>query len=134
MPIILLVEDEALLQEFVRDALHGGGYDLTVSSSAVEALALISSGVVNYRALVSDVQIEGPMNGWELARKVREIDPAFPVIYMTGAAADDWASQGVPESILLQKPFAPAQLVTAVSQLLNVRTLSAPKPTAGSEA
>ena len=65
------------------------------------------------------------MSGWELARKVREIDPAFPVIYMTGAAGDDWASQGVPESILLQKPFAPAQLVTAVSQLLNATSRSA---------
>ena len=38
---------------------------------------------------------------------------------MTGAAADDWAWEGVPNSILLNKPFAPAQLVTAVSQLLN---------------
>jgi hypothetical protein len=38
---------------------------------------------------------------------------------MTGAAAEEWTSQGVPHSILLQKPFAPAQLVTAVSQLLN---------------
>jgi hypothetical protein len=38
---------------------------------------------------------------------------------MTGAAADKWASQGVPNSILLEKPFAPAQLVTALSNLLN---------------
>lgn len=38
---------------------------------------------------------------------------------MTGAAADEWASHGVPNSILLTKPFAPAQLVTAVAQLLN---------------
>jgi hypothetical protein len=44
---------------------------------------------------------------------------------MTGAAADQWASHGVPNSILLTKPFAPAQLVTAVSQLLN----SAQSPT-----
>ena len=59
------------------------------------------------------------MKGWEVARLVRQIDPAFPVVYMTGAAADEWASEGVPNSILLNKPFAPAQLVTAVSQLLN---------------
>jgi CheY-like chemotaxis protein len=59
------------------------------------------------------------MNGWEVARQIRKIDPAFPIIYMTGAAADQWASQGVPNSILLEKPFAPAQLVTAVSNLLN---------------
>jgi hypothetical protein len=44
---------------------------------------------------------------------------------MTGDAADEWASKGVPESILLHKPFAPAQLVTAVSQLLNAAGLSA---------
>jgi hypothetical protein len=43
---------------------------------------------------------------------------------MTGAAADRWASSCVPNSILLQKPFAPAQLITAISQLLN--TGSAP--------
>jgi hypothetical protein len=38
---------------------------------------------------------------------------------MTGLAADEWSSRGVPNSVLLQKPFAPAQLITAVSQLLN---------------
>jgi hypothetical protein len=38
---------------------------------------------------------------------------------MTGASADDWASKAVPNSTLLTKPFVPAQLLTAVSQLLN---------------
>jgi hypothetical protein len=38
---------------------------------------------------------------------------------MTGAAADEWASEGVPNSILLKKPFAPAQLVTAISHRLG---------------
>jgi DNA-binding response OmpR family regulator len=50
---------------------------------------------------------------------MRETSPAFPIIYMTGAAADQWASHGVPNSVLLNKPFAPAQLLTAISQLLN---------------
>lgn len=120
MPTILLVEDEEAIQDFVRDALGDAGFDLTVSASAEEALVLLRSGVVQYRALVTDIQIEGKLSGWELARKVREIEPDFPVVYMTGAAADQWTSQGVPNSILLQKPFAPAQLVTAISQLLNV--------------
>jgi len=119
LPIILLVEDEAVLQSLVRHALSDAGFDLTVSSSAEEALSLLTSKVVRYRALVTDINIDGALNGWELARQVREIDAAFPVVYVTGAAADQWASQGVPNSILLEKPFAPAQLVTAVSQLLN---------------
>jgi hypothetical protein len=59
------------------------------------------------------------MSGWDLARIARERDPAFPIVYMTGTAAEDWARFGVPNSILLQNPSRP-QLVTAVSQLLNV--------------
>jgi hypothetical protein len=58
-------------------------------------------------------------SGWEVAKRAREIDPEFPIVYMTGTSADDYGSLGVPNSILLNKPFAPAQLVTAVSQLLN---------------
>ena len=34
-------------------------------------------------------------------------------------SADDWAFKGLPDSIMLAKPFAPVQLVTAVAQLLN---------------
>jgi CheY-like chemotaxis protein len=115
-----VVEDEELLQEIVHDALKQGGFDLTRVASGQEAVAMIESGVVKYSALVTDINLKGPMKGWEIARLVRQIDPAFPIVYMTGAAADDWAAEGVPNSILLKKPFAPAQLVTAVSQLLNV--------------
>ena len=39
---------------------------------------------------------------------------------MTGSEAQEWASKGVPNSILVTKPFAPAQIVTAVAQLLNL--------------
>jgi CheY-like chemotaxis protein len=120
LPIILVVEDEEQLQVIVHDALKEGGFDLTMVASGPEAVTMIESGAVKYSALVTDINVKGPMKGWEIARLVRQIDPAFPIVYMTGAAADDWPSEGVPDSILLKKPFAPAQLVTAVSQLLNV--------------
>jgi len=119
VPVILVVEDEETLQEIVHEALKDGGFDLTTVASGQDAVAMIESGVVKYSALVTDINVKGPMKGWEVARLVRQIDPAFPVVYMTGAAADEWASEGVPNSILLNKPFAPAQLVTAVAQLLN---------------
>jgi CheY-like chemotaxis protein len=62
------------------------------------------------------------ISGWELARQIREITPGFPVVYMTSASAPDWQSQGVDGSVLIQKPFAPAQLAAAVSQLLGGAT------------
>jgi DNA-binding response OmpR family regulator len=119
LPVILVVEDEYQLQEIVQDALIDGGFEAAVVSSGEEALALCTSPTRNFKALVTDVNLKGHLNGWDVARQIRESDPNFPIVYMTGAAADQWPSQGVPNSILLQKPFAPAQLVTAVSQLLN---------------
>jgi hypothetical protein len=52
-------------------------------------------------------------------RQIREITPGFSVVYMTSASAPDWKSQGVDGSLLIEKPFAPAQLAAAVSQLLD---------------
>jgi DNA-binding response OmpR family regulator len=75
---------------------------------------------------VTDINLgSGKLDGWNVARRAREIDPEFPVVYMTGDSADEWASKGVPNSILITKPFAPAQLVTAISQLLNSGTPTA---------
>jgi DNA-binding response OmpR family regulator len=120
VPLILIIEDEYPVQGIVEEALAEGGFATDILSSGEEALTLFRGGAKNYRALVTDVNLKGKMSGWEVARQVRKIDPGCPVIYVTGAAADEWAAQGVPHSMLLQKPFAPAQLVTAVSQLLNV--------------
>src|SRR5579859_3618426 len=119
-PLILVIEDEYHLQGIVEDALIDAGFEADILSSDEEALTLFNSGSKNYKILVTDVTLKGRLSGWDVARQVRAADSAFPVIYMTGAAADQWPSQGVPESILLAKPFAPAQLVTAVAQLLNV--------------
>ena len=118
-PLILVVEDEYPLQAVVEEALLEAGFATDILSSAEEALTLFRSGMKEYRALVADVNLKGTLSGWDLARQLRQREPTFPVVYMTGAAANDWGSQGVPNSILLQKPFAPAQLVTAVSKLLN---------------
>ena len=119
VPLILVVEDEYPLQGIVEATLIDGGFETDILSSGEEALTLVRGRVKKYRALVTDVSLKGTMSGWDVARQVRELDPHCPVIYMTGLAADEWSSQGVPNSVLLQKPFAPAQLITAVSQLLN---------------
>jgi DNA-binding response OmpR family regulator len=117
--VIMVVEDDQAVQGMIEDALTEGGFEPAIAASGEEAVTLLKGNKGEYRALVTDINLSGRLDGWEVARHAREIDPEFPVIYMTGAAADDWASKGVPNSILLTKPFAPAQLVTAVSQLLN---------------
>lgn len=119
LPIILIVEDDEPTQCVVEDALTEAGFETAIAQSGEEAVTLLKGHKGKYRALVADIQLRGSMGGWEVAKQAREVDPEFPVVYMTGAHADEYASRGVPNSILLTKPFAPAQLVTAVSQLLN---------------
>ncbi|MET4016303.1 response regulator [Bradyrhizobium japonicum] len=120
LPTILLVEDDQLIQSMVEEALREGGFEVSIFASGEEAVAALNHKT--FRAVVSDIHLSGKMEGWDVARAAREIDPALPIIYMTGKAAEEWSSKGVPNSVLLTKPFAPAQLVTAVSQLLNAGT------------
>jgi DNA-binding response OmpR family regulator len=124
-PVILVIEDDQAIQSLVEDALTEGGFEPAIAASGEEAVTLLKGGLIKYRALVTDINLLGRIDGWEVAKRAREIDPVFPIIYMTGAAAELWASHGVPNSMLLAKPFAPAQLVTAVSQLLNTGTPTA---------
>ncbi|RXH12456.1 response regulator [Bradyrhizobium guangzhouense] len=119
LPIILVIEDEEAIQVIVEDALAEGGFQFETVKTGEEAITLLKSSLRPYRAVVTDVNLLGRLDGWDIARAAREIDPHFPVVYMTGGAADKWPVLGVPNSILLQKPFAPAQVVAAVSQLLN---------------
>jgi DNA-binding response OmpR family regulator len=121
LPVVLLVEDDDAIQGIVEDALREGGFDAASAKTGEEAVTLLKGRLVAYCALVTDINLLGKLNGWEVARAAREVDPNFPVVYMSGAAAHEWPARGVPNSIILQKPFAPAQLTTAVSQLLNER-------------
>lgn len=97
---ILVVEDELSIQQFVAEALSDGGFKAEVAPSDEDALSRFRGGRSGYCALLTDIGIGTGLNGWVLARKIREIDPAFPVVYMTGGHAEEWKSQGIPDSIL----------------------------------
>ena len=121
LPLILVIEDEYLLQADVEKVLTDAGFATDIVSSGEEALTLLMDGTKRPNALVTDVILAGRLTGWEVAKRIREKDPSFPVIYVT-AHDQLWPAYGVPNSIVIPKPFAPAQLVTAVSNLLNART------------
>ena len=118
---VLVVEDEALICTFIEDALSDGGFEACSVHSGEAAMSTFRDGRKQCRALLTDVNLGAGINGWELARQIREITLGFPVVYMTSASAPDWKSQGVDGSLLIEKPFAPAQLAAAVSQLLDTR-------------
>jgi DNA-binding response OmpR family regulator len=127
-PIILVVEDAPPIQMIIEHALVDGGFETAIAPSGEEAVTLLKGQKGKYHALVADTTLLGRLDGWAVARRAREIDPAFPVLYITGAHADRWPSQGVPNSVLLTKPFAPAQLVTAVNRMVQVSVVAHHRP------
>ena len=117
---IFVVEDEPMIQDVLEDALTDAGFAVAVASSGEDAAARLDSEGDQFRAMVTDVNFApGKMTGWDVARHARERRSDLPVIYMTGAAADQWAQLGVPGSVLVSKPFIVMQIIIALSGLLN---------------
>ncbi|WP_262408401.1 response regulator [Sphingomonas sp. JC676] len=117
--MLLLVEDEPLVAEVAQAALTEGGYEVQWAASGAEAMAMLVERADAVVGLVTDIRLGSGIDGWEIARTAREMKAEIAVVYMTGDSAADWAAMGVPKSTLIQKPFAVAQIVTAISALLN---------------
>lgn len=118
--LVLVVEDETVVQTLLEDVLNDGGYAVRCASSAEEAIAILDDVEASFQAVITDVNLTpGKLTGWDVARHARQIMQDIPVIYATGGSAHEWSANGVPKSILLTKPFATGQVVTAISQLLN---------------
>ena len=113
--LVLLAEDDSLIAAALADDLEEEEFTVRRAANGWEAIALLD-GEEPFSAIVTDIRLgEGP-DGWEVARHARERNLS---IYMTGDSAHDHAIYGVPDSIMLQKPFVAAQLITAVTTLMN---------------
>jgi DNA-binding response OmpR family regulator len=119
LPVVLVIEDDPDIQFFLEEALRDGGFEAAIAGSGEEAVTLLKAFRSNYAAVITDIKLLGRLDGWHVARAAREVDPAFPVVYITGAAPQEWPMWGVPDSVLLTKPFGPEQLVDAVSRLID---------------
>lgn len=117
--LVLVAEDEDLILELIETVLNDGGFDVVRASDGDAAMRTLDAEIGGLGALVTDIRLRDGPDGWAIARHARELRADLPVIYMSGDSAGDWAAHGVPNSIMISKPFAPAQVVTAVAQLLN---------------
>ncbi|MBN9219317.1 MAG: response regulator [Mesorhizobium sp.] len=116
---VLLVEDEAFILLDVQAGLEEQGFKVACAKNAKEAIALFDEDPSAISALVTDIRLGDGALGWEVARHLRQTVPTMPVVYMSGDSASNWHSEGVPGSVMIQKPFVLAQIVTAVATLLN---------------
>jgi DNA-binding response OmpR family regulator len=116
---VLFVEDEGLIRELNAEELAEAGFGVVVVESGDDALEALDGDADPFRALVTDVNLGEGADGWDVGKRARELDNEIPVIYMSGASAHEWQTKGVPNSVMLDKPFTPSQLVAAIRRLLK---------------
>lgn len=116
--MLLLVEDEPLILLGIQEALEAGGYTVVAVTSGADAISVLESRHPEIDGIITDVRLGAGPDGWEVSRHARELRPDMPVVYATGDSAPDWPVYGVPQSILVAKPYAPAEMLTAISSVL----------------
>jgi PAS domain S-box-containing protein len=117
---ILLVDDEALLVESIRNMLQRMGYRVTAVTSSKEALDLFKDHSEKIDLVVSDQTMPGLM-GVDLLREISRIRPGIPLILMTGFSEE--TSENKAENLgidaFLMKPVSARAMASTVRKVLD---------------
>ncbi|MFZ1879645.1 MAG: response regulator [Gaiellaceae bacterium] len=116
-PLVLVVDDDARLREFVRVNLEMEGYTVREASSADEALAALEDQAP--QLVLLDVVMPG-VDGWQMLQRMQERHGSIPVIMFSGKVDDESAADAEQRGAraFVGKPFDPQQLIERAKQLV----------------
>ncbi|MBN1916319.1 MAG: response regulator, partial [Verrucomicrobia bacterium] len=122
MSTILIVDDEQSMLEVLSEMLAREGYTVQATSEAAKAVALVEHGRIDL--VISDLRME-PMDGLELLRRLRRVDPEVVVIVMTAYATYETAVEAMREGALeyVMKPFKKDEILLKVKLGLQQRAI-----------
>jgi signal transduction histidine kinase len=117
---ILIVEDDALVREYVVTQISRLGYDTLAAGNAAEALAIIDGGE-HIDLLFTDVIMPGGMNGRQLAIEARKRRPGLRVLYTSGYTENAIVHHGRLDAgvLLLTKPYVSSDLAQMIRAALT---------------
>ncbi len=113
---VLIVDDDAAIRTLVRIYLERDGYATITANSGDDALQLFEAHRSAISLLLTDVVMPG-MDGIELGRKIRHMQPQLPVLVMSATSG----RAHVKEFEFLSKPFIRVDLLNRVRQMLGCR-------------
>jgi CheY-like chemotaxis protein len=115
-----VVEDEDVVRAMACRGLRDHGYTVLEARNGAEAIALVQGNPATIDLVVSDV-VMPELGGRELAARLASLDPALPVLYMSGYTGEDVIQRGLmdPGAPFQAKPFTPDGLARTVRELLD---------------
>ena len=121
-PVVLIVEDESLLRATAMDMVVEAGFHAIAASDADEAIRILESRN-DIRAVFTDIQMPGSMDGLRLAHVVRNRWPPVALIVTSGQT--NVAEGHLPTGgRFLRKPYEAAHIGAVLHQLIDFRTPS----------
>ena len=105
---VLVVEDEWLVRDDIATTLRGAGWHVLEASTAEGALEVLAQ-TARVDILFTDIQLGGPISGWDVAEAGRASKPDMAVLYTSGNSAD--RSRSVTGSRFVDKPYQVADVL-----------------------
>lgn len=118
---ILLVEDNQLVREIVKETLQRAGFRVLESDTGEQALAVASQCREPINVLVCDIVLPR-MSGYVLSDMIHQVHPETNILHITGHPdISDAVRRGFPERQrrFLLKPFSQGQLLATVRELIE---------------
>jgi two-component system cell cycle sensor histidine kinase/response regulator CckA len=117
---ILVVEDDEMVRNLVRETLSRHGYRVLDAADPMEARRKYEGYEGRIELLITDV-VMPKVNGRQLARQLGRRRPDLKVLYMSGYTDNMVLHRGIShgEVAFLQKPFTPAALTEKVREVLE---------------
>jgi len=120
--VILVIDDESVIRDGLQRILQGDRFEVETCKSGHIALERLQEK--DFGLIITDLKMPG-MNGIEVLKAVKALQPDIPVIMITGYATVDTAVEAMKNGAIdyIAKPFTPDQIHEKIERALELRTI-----------
>jgi DNA-binding NtrC family response regulator len=117
---ILVVEDDDVLLELLRILFESKGFKVMTSKDGQDAIQLFKKNAESIPVVISDMGLPN-VGGWEVLRRLKEINPTVKVILSSGFLKPELREEMIKQGAVdfIQKPYNVKALVTMVTDLIE---------------
>ena len=117
---ILLVEDEPMILDLLKEVLESGGYSVMVAQNGEEAVEVYTQAKDKIALVLSDMGLP-KLGGWEAFQKMKQVNPRVKAILASGYLDPNLRNEMIKSGArdFIQKPYIPDQILRRVREVID---------------
>jgi len=116
---VLVIDDDPPVRELLDQAFTEAGYRVEAVEDGSKAIAMLERRSFLPDAVIVDLHLGDGPDGFQVARRARDLSPSLPIVYITGGRRNEWRPDWAPEGIVLFKPFTLDQVLTVTAEVME---------------